>query len=123
MTDIATATEPTTQAAEDTVPAGLYSEHVNLMIDVETRAYFLGRAMLEAKAKGYRDPREAATVRAALDLVLAAEQQSAPAAYAKAVKAGRAELKRRAEVKAERRRQRGSQLADAIAHGKLQARQ
>jgi hypothetical protein len=92
MTTHATTVAPPQQSA-----ARRFSESMHVLVDPTTRAYVLGRALIEADqvAPGSR-PKEGATMRELIDDAVQRAYKRDREAYEAAVQRGRAELDARA---------------------------
>jgi hypothetical protein len=103
MTNDATSTS----APPATSAAARYSESLHVLIDEPTRAVVMGLAVLEALQAGPTvRPREGESIRTLLQGAIEDIQQRAPGLYARALEAGRIELKvREAAAKNARRGQ------------------
>lgn len=106
-------TQNATVAPPSTTAARRYSQQITSLVDVQTREYLLGLAILAAEAGGYNRPREASEVRDLLDEAIAARYRKRPDEYEAAVRRGRRELADR-EAEAERRKVETSGRVEAV---------
>jgi hypothetical protein len=104
----ATVAPPTTTAARR------YSEQIHALVDRQTREYLIGLAVVQAEEGGYDTPKEGEVIRTLLDEAIGKRYGRDTGGYELVIRAGRAELARRAEARAERKAAReGGETAEA----------
>ena len=90
-----TATDTPTLAPPAPAVERNYSEQLHTLVDLPTREYVLGLALVTAAQEG-KAPREGRAVRTLLDAAIALAYEADPKAYERAVRAGRRALRDRA---------------------------
>lgn len=89
-------TTETIVSPPSTTAARRYSEQIHALVDRQTRELIIGLAVLDAEAGDYARPREGETIRNLLDEAISRLFRRDAEHYARAVRAGRRELARRA---------------------------
>lgn len=85
-------THTATDVAPPEWPAarGAYTEHLSLLVDVQTKHYILGIAEREARRRGYNYLRQGEVIRDLLSAAIVKTYNDDPEYYADAVRRGRA---------------------------------